>query len=784
MRPTPWHHRLSLKAKLSALSMAITLLIVVLMTSLMLLVQQQDVQRSVSTAQRTLLEGMAADLDMQLEARREALTLQASVLARVDVTEDLPHFFSTRPTFRGMFDLIIVADRNGRILFNSPHLAGRIGRPIADRSYFQQALRSGGVVLSQPLLEKTSRDPSVAMAIALRNPEGDITGVLVGMTVLTQDNYLSHIGRNRLGNNGYFYLLDRSDTPTVVMHPRRDRLLAPPADLGRNVAHAVTAAEETREAKDEAGIESLFSYRPLRSAPWVLGSVYPTEEAYAALHERRREILAISAVLIAVFDVLLWGATARLLRPLGVLQKTMQQQLVEPDTPLPASAEASRELAAVARAFRELMHSRQAFEQALRLTEERTRLILTDAPDAFIGMGTDGSITEWNRQAELTLGWTREEALGRNLAELIIPAAMREGHTRGMQAFTKTGTGPVIGKRLEVTAVHREGHEIPVQLSVAAVREGEAYVANAFLHDISHRREVARRLEASERRLREITANLPALIAYVDREHRYQFCNKTYETWYGVDPLRVIGMHVREAIDNEFYEKRRTGLDTALAGHRWETDLETDTRQGRRHVHIQYLPDVDSDGQVQGCYALTIDITAQKAAEAELQAQARIDTLTGLPNRRCFNERLTEALARSRRSQHAMALLFLDVDHFKQINDTLGHAAGDQVLKTFAARLKDSVRNTDTVARLAGDEFTVILEGLHNAEEPHVIARKILENIRQPILLPDRTLEVGTSIGVAFSDASCTEAELTAKADDALYEAKRAGRNTYRMAQG
>lgn len=784
MRPTPWHHRLSLKAKLSALSMAITLLIVVLMTSLTLVVQQQDVQRSVSTAQRTLLEGMAVDLDMELEARREALTLQASVLTSAEVREDLPHFFSTRPTFRGMFDLVIVTDRAGRILFNSPHLAGRIGRSIADRPYFQQAMRSGGVVLSQPLREKTSRDPSVAFAIALRNPEGDVVGTLVGMLVLTQENFLSHVGRSRLGSDGYFYLVDRSGTPTVAMHPRRDQLLQPPAELGPNVAYALKATEETREARDANGIESLYSYRPLRSAPWVLGAVYPTNEADAALRERRREILAVAAVLVAVFGILLWGATARLLRPLGVLQKTMQLQVARPDTPLPASAEASLELAAVARAFRELMHSRQSFEQALRLSEERTRLILTNAPDAFIGMGVDGGITEWNRQAELTLGWTREEALGRNLAELIIPPAMREGHNRGMQAFTRSGTGPVIGNRLEVTALHRDGHEIPVQLSVAAMREGEAYVANAFLHDISFRREVARRLESSERRLREITANLPTLIAYVDREHRYQFCNQTYQTWYGVDPQRIVGMHVREAIDNEFYEKRRLGLDTALAGQRWETDLETDTRQGRKHVHIQYLPDIDPDGQVQGCYALTIDITAQKAAEAELLQQARIDTLTGLPNRRCFNERLAEALARSRRSQHAMALLFLDVDHFKQINDTLGHAAGDQVLKTFAARLKDSVRNTDTVARLAGDEFTIILEGLHNADEPHAIARKILENIRQPILLPDRTLEVGTSIGVAFSDASCTEAELTAKADDALYEAKRAGRNTYRMAQG
>jgi diguanylate cyclase (GGDEF)-like protein len=172
-------------------------------------------------------------------------------------------------------------------------------------------------------------------------------------------------------------------------------------------------------------------------------------------------------------------------------------------------------------------------------------------------------------------------------------------------------------------------------------------------------------------------------------------------------------------------------------------------------------------------------------AERQMAEIARTDVLTGLPNRYSFDERLALALARSRRSGQPLALCFLDVDKFKAINDTLGHAAGDEVLRQFARRLTKCVRETDTVARLAGDEFVVVLEGLHTGAEPHLVARKIVSMMRRPMQVEGRSLAITTSVGVAFeADANIAPADLLARADAALYEAKAQGRNTFHVDAG
>ena len=195
------------------------------------------------------------------------------------------------------------------------------------------------------------------------------------------------------------------------------------------------------------------------------------------------------------------------------------------------------------------------------------------------------------------------------------------------------------------------------------------------------------------------------------------------------------------------------------------------------------MPDVGADGSTHGIFSLSLDITALKQVERRLIELARVDTLTALPNRLAFNEYLPNAIARARRTGSAIALMFLDIDHFKSINDTLGHAAGDEVLSEYARRLLACVRSTDTVARLAGDEFVIVLENLSTQEAAAAVARKIVGRIHAPAFQIDgRLLEVTTSIGIAFheaTDSSVAAEELLARADAALYSAKAAGRNRF-----
>jgi len=330
----------------------------------------------------------------------------------------------------------------------------------------------------------------------------------------------------------------------------------------------------------------------------------------------------------------------------------------------------------------------------------------------------------------------------------------------------------------------RDGHREHYQSHLVPDVDSDGRVRGfyAMIFDVTALKQAEEARAAGELRLRTITDHLPALISYVDEHHFIRFCNGTYRSWLGVEPTALIDKHLRDALGPALYAQRSGQLERALGGERVEFETMSIVRGASRYLRTEYIPDVRPDGHVVGVYALSADITALKEAEARMSEQARSDSLTGLPNRRQLNERLEEALARSRRSLRPLALMFLDIDHFKSINDTLGHKGGDIVLQEFARRLVGSVRGTDTVARLAGDEFVVVLEGLNIGPEAEQVARKILRSMTRPFEVGGTTLSVTTSIGVVVSGSGPEEAaDLLTRADEALYRAKRSGRNTFAL---
>jgi diguanylate cyclase (GGDEF)-like protein/PAS domain S-box-containing protein len=184
-------------------------------------------------------------------------------------------------------------------------------------------------------------------------------------------------------------------------------------------------------------------------------------------------------------------------------------------------------------------------------------------------------------------------------------------------------------------------------------------------------------------------------------------------------------------------------------------------------------------GEAPRLVAVFRDITERKKAERRLTQLALHDSLTGLPNRVNFGQHVEEAFARRRRSGGQLALMIADVDKLKPVNDTLGHAAGDMLLTAFAKRLKGAVRESDFVARIGGDEFTIVTEGLKGREDAAAIAEKVLAAMRHPIEVDGRTLPASASIGVALYREGDTLKTLMHRADVALYEAKGAGRARY-----
>ena len=192
----------------------------------------------------------------------------------------------------------------------------------------------------------------------------------------------------------------------------------------------------------------------------------------------------------------------------------------------------------------------------------------------------------------------------------------------------------------------------------------------------------------------------------------------------------------------------------------------------------------DARGQVLRMNGTNADIGTRKQAEERLEHQAHHDVLTGLPNRSLFHARLERAMARARRQKVLMAVMYLDIDKFKNINDTRGHAIGDALLKDFARRLESCVRSVDTVARLGGDEFAVILEQLDERDAGRRIAEKIVAAMRPEFTREYRALSITTSVGVAFHQGAeeISADNLVKKADQALYAAKGAGRDNYQVA--
>jgi diguanylate cyclase (GGDEF)-like protein/PAS domain S-box-containing protein len=288
-----------------------------------------------------------------------------------------------------------------------------------------------------------------------------------------------------------------------------------------------------------------------------------------------------------------------------------------------------------------------------------------------------------------------------------------------------------------------------------------------------------REIASSEKRQRAIADNLPVLIGYISKERKLMFANQTFEHWMGLAPEQLKGKPI-DALGTSIYEERSDMLATSLAGQRVEYDTVCHMLGVGRNLHTVLVPDVQPDGRVAGVYALSTDVTANKVAEQHLHRLARVDALTGLPNRRRFEEHIEQAMARSCRSKRPMALIFMDVDHFKVINDSNGHGAGDEVLKEFGIRLQGAIRVTDLAARLAGDEFVVILEGLNTIEEASRVVEKLAEAIRRPMSIAGRKLLVTASMGLAYYDGRDGSAEdLVERADRALYRAKGAGRNTF-----
>ena len=422
---------------------------------------------------------------------------------------------------------------------------------------------------------------------------------------------------------------------------------------------------------------------------------------------------------------------------------------------------------------------RMAAQRALRQKQELLDAVLESVDVGVVACDADGNLTLFNRAAR--------EFHGIDAAD--IPMADWPRH---YSLFGEDGITPLAPEQIPLVRALR-GEPVanaPMSIGVAgrparhllasgrALKDAQGAPMGAVvaMKDVTELAESRATAVDSEEWLRTIADNVPALISYIDTRQRYRFANDRYREWFGVKREAMLGKTVLEAMGEAFYAPRREAIERCLTGHGSAIEIEEVRRGRKRVISSTYLPHLRG-GVVHGVYVLSTDATSAREYERQLHALAHSDHLTGLPNRRSYEERLVQAIGRSRRGGTGMALAYIDVDNFKQVNDTHGHAVGDGVLRGVAQRLAGAVRITDTVARLAGDEFVIILEQVGSPLECERIAAKLLDAVRPVLDVDGHGLQVTTSIGVAWSPRP-EQVSLTHTADDALYQSKHAGRDT------
>jgi diguanylate cyclase (GGDEF)-like protein/PAS domain S-box-containing protein len=330
---------------------------------------------------------------------------------------------------------------------------------------------------------------------------------------------------------------------------------------------------------------------------------------------------------------------------------------------------------------------------------------------------------------------------------------------------------------------HRDGRVLWTSVKAAQIRlDGQVRGYVGSVDDVTARRLAEEAVVKGERWLRTITDNLPALIAYIDAGERYRFCNVHYERELNRRGTRMLGRRIADVVGRDSYAYAPQRIAAALRGENVRFERESVDDQGKSHYwRVEYIPDVQGD-KVAGFYSMVLDITELKEVENRLRSLARTDSLTGLANRSYFTDKLTQAIERSEQNESLLAVLFLDIDQFKVFNDSFGHHGGDVVLREFAHRLSSCIRHTDMVARLAGDEFVIMLEEMHSTEEMEIVAKKITREMERDFDVLGQQRRVTTSVGITIRRSGERDIEtLLRRADEALYAAKSAGRNRYQI---
>jgi diguanylate cyclase (GGDEF)-like protein/PAS domain S-box-containing protein len=423
-----------------------------------------------------------------------------------------------------------------------------------------------------------------------------------------------------------------------------------------------------------------------------------------------------------------------------------------------------------------------------RASEKRYRGLLEAAPDAMVVVNQSGDIVLLNLQAENQFGYRRDELLGQRVKN-IIPEGFAERLVAEDLRSAEDALAQQIGTGIELVGRRKDGSEFPIELMLSPLTNDDGIQVTAAIRDISVRKAAEEALFAEKERAEVTLKSIADAVLCTDVAGKITFLNIAAENMTGWSWLEAVNRPIAEVfpiVDATTRQTTSNRMEMAVRENR-AAQLPPNCILVRRDGLEMWIegsasPIHDSEGQDVGAVTIFRDVSGARTMAQEKTHTAEHDFLTGLPNRLLLSDRLSQAVALAPRRQDKIAVLFLDLDNFKHINDSLGHPTGDKLLQSVAKRLVECVRGSDTVSRQGGDEFVMLLSDAEHWEDAAVVAARMLQAVARAHSIDRHDLHITASIGVSVYPDDGLDAETLIKnADTAMYQAKENGRQNYRF---
>ena len=756
-------------------------------------VLREDMTRLLGEQQVATVSLLGARLENDLSERRSALAGAAAGLspALLGHPAALQAALEDRPVLQFLFNSGVVAvGPDGTAIACVPLSMGRVGINYMDRDYVLGALRDGQVKIGKPVIGKASMAPSFAIAVPIRNAAGKVIGALMGVTDLAKPSFLTEITDARYGKTGGYIIIDRLHRLIVIASDKTRTMEAlPPPGAIPAVDRRLQGAEGWEIFVNPRGVEQLTAAKGIAAADWYLGVTLPVEEAFAPIRALQRRILVFTALLTLLLGALIWWLSARILRrqlaPL-LLATRAADQLSQERAAAPALPVTSQdEIGELIGGFNRLLKALTQREGELEESEFRWKFAIEGSGHGLWDWNLVDNTVFFSGQWKQMLGY-REDEIGDRLDEW-----EKRIHPDDKPATMGAVRDYIEGRSASYVSEHR------VQCKDGTYKwildRGLVVTRGA---DGKPQRMIGTHSDISERKNSEDILRIAGTafesqqgMFITDANKVILRVNKAFTQITGLAPEEAVGQTPRLFAsgrhDAAFYAQMWDSIGRSGG---WRGEIWNRRKNGTVYPQLLSISSVRNEAGLLTHYIGAFsDNTSYRAAEEQIENLAFSDLLTGLPNRRMLIVRLQQALADSKPEGRQWALLFIDLDNFKTLNDALGHEQGDRLLKDAAERIVACLRNGDLLARLGSDEFVVLMGRLSEETAQAIVqaqatSGKIIAALGQAYRLEGAEHHCTASIGVTLFGQKPEEPhEPMRRAELAMYQAKAAGRNTLRF---